>query len=88
MAILKDPAGPPPAKEIDSRCFIGAQYWLAEQQDADIATHELLVQILNEKYGGKNDEIFPQLVALQLKIKQDGKPFDHYIANFEDIVIK
>ncbi|RPB24203.1 hypothetical protein L211DRAFT_214844 [Terfezia boudieri ATCC MYA-4762] len=38
LAILKDPTTPP-AKGIDGRKFIGAQSWLAEQEEDDIATY-------------------------------------------------
>ncbi|KAF8416252.1 hypothetical protein EV426DRAFT_700412 [Tirmania nivea] len=45
-----------------------------------------LVQRLNDKYGERDEETTPQLVAIQLKIlKQEGKPVDDYVACFEDI---
>lgn len=84
IAILKDPAVAP-AKGLDGRRFVGAQSWFADQEEEGIATYQLLVQKLTEKYGDRNDEMTPQLVVSQLRLmKQDGKSVEDYFANFED----
>ena len=85
LAILIDPVVPP-KKGLDGETFIGAQSWIAEQEEAEIATYAQLVAKLEEKYKTKSEDIeVVTIVGLLKTLKQGGRPVDEYISEYEKL---
>lgn len=86
MATWKDPRVPP-TKGVDGKKFVGAMTWLADQEEAEIATYALLTTKLTGKFGGDRvDDVSPQLVQSQLKmLTQEEKTVKQYIIAFKEV---